>query len=130
MVAVSVRFDEPAEAVLYLSILSYLSKTNVSPLFFPKASFSSFARRVSDSAGFGYGTRDVSSGSPGRLRPSRSETARTLSSRVRWFASERVWAVLSASRTESEELEPPDSTTYQRFEETVDRVTLGAGLRF
>lgn len=87
-------------------------------------------RRLGVSAGFGYGTKDVSSGSPGRLRPSRSETARTFSSRVRWFASERVSAVLSASRTESEEIAPPDSTTYQRFEETVDRVTLGAALRF
>lgn len=87
-------------------------------------------RRLGVSAGFGYGTRDVSSGSPGRLRPSRSETARTLSSRVRWFASERVWAVLSASRTESEEIAPPDSTTFQRFEETAGLVTLGAGLRF
>ncbi len=87
-------------------------------------------RRLGVSAGLGYGTRDVSSGSAARLRPSRSETVRTFSSRVRWFASERIWAVLSASRTESEEIAPPDSTTYQRFEETVDRVTLGAGLRF
>lgn len=87
-------------------------------------------RRLGVSAGFGYGTRDVSAGSPGRLRPSRSETARTFSSRVRWFASERAWAVVSASRTQSEEIEPPDSTTYQRFEVTVDRVTLGVGLRF
>ena len=87
-------------------------------------------RRLGLSAGFGYGTKDVSSGSPGRVRPSRSENARTFSARLRWFASERVSVVLSASRTESEEISPPDSTTYQRFEETVDRVTLGAALRF
>lgn len=87
-------------------------------------------RRLGVSAGFCYGTRDISSGSPGQLRPSRSERARTFSSRVRWFASERVSVVLSASRAESEEITPPDSTTYQRFEETVDRVTLGAALRF
>lgn len=87
-------------------------------------------RRLGVSAGFDCGTRDVSSGSPGRLRASRSETARTFSSRVRWFASERVWAVLPASRTEIEEIEPPDSPTYQLFEETAGRVTLGAGLRF
>lgn len=87
-------------------------------------------RRIGVSGGFGYGTKDVSSGSPGRVRPSRSETARAFSARVRWFASERVWAVFSASRTESDEITPPDSSTYQRFEETVDRVTLGAALRF
>ncbi len=87
-------------------------------------------RRLGLSAGFGYGTKDVSSGSPGRLRPSRSETARTFSASLRWFASERVSVVLSASRTRSEEITPPDSSTYQRFEETVDRVTLGAALRF
>ncbi len=87
-------------------------------------------RRLGVSAGFGYGTSDSSSGSPGQVRPSRSETARAFSARVRWFASERVSAVLSASRTESEEIAPPDSTTYQRFEETVDRVTLGGALRF
>jgi hypothetical protein len=87
-------------------------------------------RRLGVSAGFGYGTRDVSSGSPGRVRPSRSETARTFSARVRWFASERISAVLSASRTRSAEIAPPDSSTYQRFEETVDRATLGAALRF
>ncbi|MBK8597017.1 MAG: hypothetical protein IPN83_15775 [Holophagales bacterium] len=87
-------------------------------------------RRLGLSAGFAYGTRDVSSGSPGRLRPSRAETARTLSLGLRWFASERVSAVLSASRTENESISPPDSTTWQRFEETVDRVTLGAALRF
>ncbi|HYN43586.1 MAG TPA: hypothetical protein VE129_17545 [Thermoanaerobaculia bacterium] len=87
-------------------------------------------RRLGVSAGFGYGTKDVSSGSPGRVRPSRSDTARTFSVRLRWFASERVSAFLSASRTESEEIAPPDSSTYQRFEKTVDRVTLGAALRF
>lgn len=87
-------------------------------------------RRVGLSAGFGYGTQDVSSGSPGRVRPSRSETARTFSASVRWFASERVSAAFSTSRTEGEEISPPDSSTYQRFEETVDRVTLGASLRF
>jgi hypothetical protein len=87
-------------------------------------------RRLGVSAGFGYGTKDVSSGSPGRVRPSRSDTARTFSVRLRWFASERVSAFLSASRTRSEEIAPPDSSTYQRFEETVDRVTLGAALRF
>ena len=87
-------------------------------------------RRLGLSAGFGYGTKDLSSGSPERVRPSQSETARTFSARVRWFASERISAVLSASRTENEEIAPPDSSTYQRFEETVDRVTLGAALRF
>jgi len=87
-------------------------------------------RRLGLSAGFGYGTQDVSSGSPGRVRPSRSETGRTISARIRWFASERISVALSASRRESEETSPPDSSTYQRFEETVDRVTLGATLRF
>ncbi len=87
-------------------------------------------RRLGLSAGFAYGTRDVSSGAPGRIRPSRSETARTLSLRLGWFASEKVSAFLSASRTENEEISPPDSTTWQRFEETVDRVTVGAALRF
>jgi hypothetical protein len=87
-------------------------------------------RQLGLSAGFGFGTRDLSSGSAGRLRPSRSETARTFSASVRWFASERVSAALSTSRTEGDETSPPDSSTYQRFEETVDRVTLGASLRF
>jgi|GEM_PF-2196127 len=87
-------------------------------------------RGLGISAGLGCGTNDVSSGSPGRVRPSRSETARTLSAGVRWFASKRVSAVLSASRTQSEETAPPDSTTYQRFDETVGRVMLGAALRF
>ena len=87
-------------------------------------------RRLGLSAGFGYGTRSVSSGFPGRVRPSRSETGRAFSARLRWFASERASAVLSASRTKGDEVSPPDSLTYQRFEETVDRVTLGAALRF
>lgn len=87
-------------------------------------------RRLGFSGGFGYGTRSVSSGSPGRLRPVRSETGRTFSTRVRWFASERIWVSLSASRAETEEITPPDSSTFQRFDETVDRVMLGAALRF
>jgi len=87
-------------------------------------------RRLGLSAAFAYGTNDVSSGSSGGLRPSLSETARTFSARLRWFASDRVSVALSALRTENEEISPPDSTTYQRFEETVDRVTLGATLMF
>ena len=87
-------------------------------------------RRLGLSAGFGAGSRDVSSGPPGRLRPSRSETGHTFSARVRWFASERISASLAASRLETEEITPPDSSTWQRFEETVDRVTLAASLRF
>lgn len=87
-------------------------------------------RRLGISAGFAYGTRSVSSGSPGRLRPVRSETGRTFSTRVRWFASERFWVSLSASRAETEEITPPDSSTWQRFDETADRVLLGAALRF
>ncbi len=87
-------------------------------------------RRLGFSAGFGTGTRSVSSGSPGRLRPVRSETGRAFSARVRWFASERISASLSASRAETEEITPPDSSTWQRFEETVDRLTLTASLRF
>jgi hypothetical protein len=86
--------------------------------------------RLGLSAGFAYGTKDVSSGSPGRVRPSRSETERTFSASLRWFASERISALLSASRTETDEIAPPDSSTYQRFEETVDRVRLYAALRF
>ena len=87
-------------------------------------------RRLGFSAGLGYGTRSVSSGSPGRLRPVRSETGRAFSTRVRWFASERIAVSLSASRAETEEISPPDSSTFQRFDETVDRVMLGAALRF
>jgi hypothetical protein len=87
-------------------------------------------RRLGLSAGFGYGTRSVSSGSPGRLRPVRSETGRAFSMRVRWFASERIWVSLSASRTGTEEITPPDSSTWQRFDETADRVMVGAALRF
>lgn len=87
-------------------------------------------RRLGLSAGLSYGTRSVASGSPGRLRPVRSETGRAFSTRVRWFASERISVSLSASRTETEEVSPPDSSTWQRFEETVDRVTLVASLRF
>ena len=87
-------------------------------------------RRLGLSAGFAYATKDVSSGPPERLRPSRSETGRTPSVSVRWFASERASAFLTASRAESEETSPPDSSTYQRFEETVDRVTVGAVMRF
>jgi hypothetical protein len=87
-------------------------------------------RRLGLSAGFVYGTRSVASGSPGRVRPSRSEIERVLSVRARWFASERVSAQICASRTESDATVPPDSSTYQRFEDAVDRVTLGAVLRF
>lgn len=87
-------------------------------------------RRLGLSAGFAWGTRDVSTGSSGGLRPSRSETSRTFSASARWFASERVSVGVAASRTASEEISPPDSSTFQRFEETVDRVTLGAALRF
>ncbi len=87
-------------------------------------------RRLGLSAGFGTGSQDASSGSPGRLRPSRSETGHTFSARVRWFASERISVALSGSRAETEEISPPDSSTWQRFEETVDRVTLAAFLRF
>jgi hypothetical protein len=87
-------------------------------------------RRLGISAGFGTGTRSVSSGSPGRLRPVQSETESVFSTRVRWFASERIAVSISASRAETDEISPPDSSTFQRFDETVDRVMLGAALRF
>lgn len=87
-------------------------------------------RRLGISAGFGTGTRSVSSGSPGRLRPVRAETELAFRARVRWFASERISVSLSASRAETEEISPPDSSTWQRFDETADRVMLGAALRF
>ena len=87
-------------------------------------------RTLGFSAGFGYRTQDVSSGSPGRLRPVRSETGRAFSVRVQWFASERISVSLSASRAETGEITPPDSSTWQRFDETADSVLLGAMLRF
>jgi hypothetical protein len=87
-------------------------------------------RRLGLSAGFGYGTRSVASGSPGRLRPSRSETSRLYSARARWFASPRVSIAFSVSRAEEDETAPPDSSTFQRFDTTVDRVTFGAAVRF
>lgn len=87
-------------------------------------------RRLGVSAGLSYGTRSVASGSPGRLRPVRSETGGAFSARVRWFASERISISLSAARAETEEITPPDSSTWQRFDETADSVLLGAALRF
>ena len=89
-----------------------------------------FTRRLGVSAGFAYGTRSVASGPPGQLRPSRSETGRAWSAGTRWFASERVCVSLLASRTGTDAVAPPDASTYQRFEDVVDRVTLGAALRF
>ncbi len=90
-------------------------------------------RRLGLTAGFAYATRNAASGSlgsQGGLRPSRSETDRVFAARVRWFVSARASAFLSASRTETEAVEPPASTTYQRFDVTVDRVTAGAAVRF
>jgi hypothetical protein len=81
------------------------------------------------SLGSGVETREVSSGAPGRERPSSEATAWTLRASVRWFASPRVRVVLSGERVETETVAPPGSTTYQEFEETTGRVVLGAALR-
>lgn len=87
-------------------------------------------RRLGLSAGFAYATSDVSSGSPGRERPSSEETARVFAARAAWFASERIRVAASGEWLETETVAPPGSSTYQRFEETTGRVTIGAGLRF
>lgn len=87
-------------------------------------------RRVGLSAGFAYSTSDVSSGAPGRVRPSSDATTRVLALRAGWFATDRVSAALSGEWVETDTVAPPGSTTYQRFEESVGRVRLGAGLRF
>ena len=87
-------------------------------------------RRVGLSAGFAYSTSDVSSGAPGRVRPSSDATTRVLALRARWFATDRISAALSGEWGETDTVAPPGSTTYQRFEESVGRVKLGAGLRF
>lgn len=87
-------------------------------------------RRLAVGAGFAYETRDASSGPAQALRPSSSRTERTLGLSARWFATERVALALSASRAGGDSVTPPDSTTYQRFDDTTDHVTLGASLRF
>ena len=86
-------------------------------------------RRLGVSLGLGYATRDVSSGSPGRLRPSSGVTERAFRAGVTWFASGRVSASLSLERLETDTVSPPGSTTYQKFEETTDRALLAAALR-
>ena len=88
------------------------------------------ARQLAVGAGFAYETRDASSGSARALRPSSEETTRTFGFGVRWFATERVAVVLGVSRSEAESVSPPGGSTYQRFDETTDHVTLGASLRF
>jgi hypothetical protein len=87
-------------------------------------------RRLGLSAGFAYATSDVTSGSPGRERPSSEGTTRVFAARARWFASGRISVSLSGECLETGTVAPPSSTTYQRFEERTGRVTLGAGLRF
>lgn len=87
-------------------------------------------RRLAIGAGVEYETRDTSSGSARALRPSSSGTTRTLGLSARWFAAERVSLSLSAFRAGGDSVTPPDSTTYQRFDDMADHVALGASLRF
>lgn len=86
-------------------------------------------RRLGLTAGFAYATSDVSSGAPGRVRPSSESTTRAFRVRAGWFASERVSLVVSGERVEVETVSPPASATYQRFEQTAARVVLGANVR-
>ncbi len=87
-------------------------------------------RRLGVTASLDYATRDASSGTGGPLRPSSSGTTRTLGLSARWFATERVSVFAAAARVASDSVTPPGSTTYQRFDETSGRVTLGAAARF
>jgi hypothetical protein len=87
-------------------------------------------RRLGLTAGFAYATSDVTSGSPGRERPSSEETTRAFGARAVWFASGRVSVSLWGERVEADTVAPPGSSTYQRFEETAARAVLGAAVRF
>ncbi|MHB8800834.1 MAG: TonB-dependent receptor [Thermoanaerobaculia bacterium] len=87
-------------------------------------------RRLGLSAGFAHATSDVTSGSPGRERPSSEQTTRAFGARAVWFASGRVSVSLSGERVETDTVVPPASTTYQRFDETTTRLNLGAAVRF
>lgn len=89
-------------------------------------------RRLALAAALSYATRDTSAGSPSydRLSPTREETERTFGASLKWYATERVSASLSAAWVDDDIVVPPQSTTFQRLEETTGRVTLGAALRF
>jgi len=87
-------------------------------------------RRLGLTAGFAYATSEVTSGSPGRERPSSEETTRAFRARAVWFASGRVLVSLWGERVEADTVAPPGSSTYQRFEETAARAVLGAAVRF
>lgn len=87
-------------------------------------------RRLGVTAGFAYATRDASTGPARALRPSSSGTTRTLGLAARWFATSRVSLALSASRAAGDSVTPPGSTTFQRFDDATDHVSLGAALRF
>ena len=79
--------------------------------------------------GYGYATRDATSGAAGRERPSSAETERTFRAAVQWFASPRAAVFLSGERLETVSIAPPGSATFQRFETVTGRVVLGASLR-
>ncbi len=87
-------------------------------------------RRLGLTAGFSYAASDVTSGSPGRERPSSEETTRAFGARAVWFASGRVSVSLSGERVETDSVAPPGSSTFQRFEETTARAVLRAAVRF
>lgn len=86
-------------------------------------------RAVDALLGASYRTGSDVSGLPVQRR-SASRRAVALSGAVRWFVRPLASVSLAVSRTRSETISPPDSETFQKLVETVDRVDLTGSIRF
>jgi hypothetical protein len=86
-------------------------------------------RRLGVGAVLSYGTDSAVSGFE-VLFPASARKSVTYGVRARFFPRARASAELTASRTEVSRVEPPEATTFQRFTETHDRVTLTGSIRF
>jgi hypothetical protein len=94
------------------------------------ASAGYFPTRALDvSLGASYGTGSDVSGLPVQRR-SASRRSVALSGAVRWFVRPLASVSLAVSRTRTETISPPDSETFQKLVETVDRVDLTGSIRF
>ena len=86
-------------------------------------------RSLDVSLGASYATGSDVSGLSVQRR-SASRRAVVLFGSVRWFVRPLASVSVAVSRTRSETISPPDSETFQKLVETVDRVDLTGSIRF
>ncbi len=86
-------------------------------------------RSLGASFGLSYATQSAAAGTPS-LRPTQFVKAVAATLTVRWWASPRRALELSAGRTWTTSLSPPEGPSFERLEETRDRVALAAVARF